>query len=262
MMTTLRLRREPPRFRRLHVRRVDARSPYLRRVTFGGADLDGLDPGLPAASVRLLLPSRGTTDLELPSWNGNEFRLADGSRPVLRTYTPLRLDPDALELDLDIVLHEHGAASAWAEAVHPGDPAAVSGTGRGYAVDPDARSYLLLGDETAIPAVGQLLAALPAGAVVEVQLEIRAPDAEVALPAHPGARVTWLAATDPPGGALVAALEAHDLGTDERIWAAGEAAAMHRIRRHLLEARGLPRSHAHVRGYWKRGRSGDIAADG
>lgn len=261
MTTPVRVRREPPRLRRLQVRRVETRTPHLRRVTLGGAELEGLDPGLPAASVRLLLPASGTTDLELPSWNGNEFLLGDGRRPVLRTYTPLHLDTDALELDLDIVLHEHGAASAWAEAVHPGDPAAVSGTGRGYPIDPDARSYLLLGDETAIPAISQLLTALPADAHVEVQVEIRAPDAEVALPAHPGARVTWLGAVDPPGGALVAAVEARDLGPDQRVWAAGEAAAMQRIRRQLFEARGMPRSRAHVRGYWSRGRAGDVTAD-
>jgi NADPH-dependent ferric siderophore reductase len=262
MTTTRRLRREPPRFRHLQVRRVESRSPYLRRVTLSGAELDGLDPGLPAASIRLLLPSRGTTDLPPLSWNGNEFLLADGRRPVLRTYTPLRLDPEARELDLDIVLHEHGAASGWAEAVQPGDPAAVSGTGRGYAIDPEARSFLLLGDETAIPAVSQLLTALPADAEVEVQVEIRSPDAEVALPTHPGARVTWLAATDPPGGALVAAVEAHDLAPHQRVWAAGEAAAMQRIRRQLFEVQGVPRARAHVRGYWSRGRAGDVTADG
>ena len=35
------------------------------------------------------------------------------------------------------------------------------------------------------------------------------------------------------------------------------AAAVQRIRRHLFEELGLPRSAAWVRGYWKQGRSGD-----
>ena len=38
---------------------------------------------------------------------------------------------------------------------------------------------------------------------------------------------------------------------DTRVWAAGEAGAMQRIRRHLFEERNLPRSRASIRGYWK-----------
>ena len=36
---------------------------------------------------------------------------------------------------------------------------------------------------------------------------------------------------------------------------------MQRIRRHLFQARGLPRTQALVRGYWKFGRSGDSDDD-
>ena len=35
----------------------------------------------------------------MPAWNGNEFLLPDGRRPAIRTFTPRRVDPDALELD-------------------------------------------------------------------------------------------------------------------------------------------------------------------
>jgi NADPH-dependent ferric siderophore reductase len=46
-----------------------------------------------------------------------------------------------------------------------------------------------------------------------------------------------------------------------RVWAAGEAAAMQAIRRHLFEERQLPRARATVRGYWKQGASGDADDD-
>jgi NADPH-dependent ferric siderophore reductase len=36
---------------------------------------------------------------------------------------------------------------------------------------------------------------------------------------------------------------------------------MQRIRRHLLEERGLPRSETWIRGYWKHGRAGDDDRD-
>ncbi|HEX6417710.1 MAG TPA: siderophore-interacting protein, partial [Acidimicrobiales bacterium] len=63
-----RARREPPRFRRVTVHRVEHLSPRLVRVTFAGAELDGFAVEEPAASVRLLLPPPGTAELVVPTW--------------------------------------------------------------------------------------------------------------------------------------------------------------------------------------------------
>ncbi len=257
---TLRTRREPPRFRAVEVRRVEHLTPRMTRVTVAGPELAGLTVELPAASVRLLLPSPGTPELVVPTWNGNEFLLDDGRRPLIRTFTPRRVDVLTHELDLDIVIHEGGAASEWANQAAPGDPAAVSGPGRGYAIDPDARSYLLAGDESAIPAIGQLLEALPA-LPVEAHVEISHPDARLALPPHANATVHWHErSSGSPGDELVAAVRRADLDTDARVWAAGEAAAMQRLRKHLFTERDLARRAAAVRGYWKQGRRGDTDA--
>ena len=233
------------------------------RVTFAGPELEGLTVEDPAASVRLLLPSPGAHELVVPSWNGNEFLLPDGLRPTIRTFTPRRLEPEALELDLEIVLHGDGVASRWAEAARPGDPAAVSGPGRGYAVDRDAPAFLLAGDETAIPAISQLLEALPASTPVQVHVEVAHPDARIALPRHPSAAVEWydLPSGAPAGDALVAAVRGADLAPATRVWVAGEAATMQRIRRDLFEHRGLSRAQATVRGYWKHGRAGGADDD-
>lgn len=256
---TTRTRREPPPFRRVSVHRVTRVSPRLVRVTFAGPDLVGLAIEDPAASVRLLLPSPGADDLVVPGWNGNEFLLADGRRPTIRTFTPRHLDPGALELDLEIVVHGTGIASEWAAAASAGDVAAISGPGRGYAIDRDAPAFLLAGDETAIPAVSQLLEALPRDRPVQVHLEVAQPDARCPLPDHPHATVGWhdLPPGAPPGDALVAAVRDTELPPGIRVWAAGEAAAVQRIRHHLFQDRALPRGQASVRGYWKHGRSGD-----
>jgi NADPH-dependent ferric siderophore reductase len=40
------------------------------------------------------------------------------------------------------------------------------------------------------------------------------------------------------------------------VWAAGEAAAMQRLRKHLFEERDIPRARTTIRGYWKHGRAG------
>jgi NADPH-dependent ferric siderophore reductase len=254
-----RLRREPPRFRQVHVERAEHLGPRMVRVTFGGSELEGLTIEEPAASVRLLLPPTGTNQLVMPTWNGNEFLLPDGQRPNIRTFTPRRVDPDALELDLDIVVHGGGAASEWARAARPGDRAAVSGPGRGYTVDPSASSFLLAGDETAIPAISQLLEVLPLAIPVRAIVEVAEPEGRLALPEHPEATVEWcdLPAGAIPGDALVAAVRATDIAAGTRVWVAGEAAAVQRIRRHLFEERQLSRRQAAVRGYWKHGRSAD-----
>lgn len=258
-----RTRRQPPRFRAVEVLGVERLSLRMVRVRLGGPDLTGFSVDQPAASVRLLLPSLPAQELEIPRWNGNEFLLADGRRPALRTFTPARLDTDERELDLDIVTHGHGVASEWAEATSTGDRAAVSGPGRGYIVDQQAPAFLLAGDETALPAIGQLLEALPADRPVQVHVEITHAGARLPLPDHPAAMIGWhhLENGAPPGDALVAAVRSAELIPDSRVWAAGEAAAMQRIRKYLLEDLGLPRSRMTVRGYWKHGRAGGAGDD-
>jgi NADPH-dependent ferric siderophore reductase len=257
------VRREPPKFRRVEVYRVERVSPRLVRVTFGGAELEGLTVEQPAASVRLLLPSPGSRELVMPEWNGNEFLLGDGRRPTIRTFTPWRVDAEDRELDLGIVVHGTGAASEWAETARPGERGAISGPGRGYAIDEDAPAFLLAGDETAIPAITQLLELVPRATPVNVHIEIGDPDARITLPDHPRATVEWheLPSGATPGELLIAAVSETDIAPGTKIWAAGEAAAVWRIRRHLFDDLGLPRAQATVRGYWKHGRAADTGED-
>jgi NADPH-dependent ferric siderophore reductase len=256
---TRRLRREPPAFRHVEVRRTERLTPRMVRVTLGGAEVAGFTVEQPAASVRVLLPTPGGTDLVVPSWNGNEFLLPDGRRPTIRTLTPWRVDPDALELDVGIVVHGSGVASDWALSAEPGLVAAISGPGRGYTVAADAPAYLVAGDETAIPAITQVLDAVPDETPAQVLVEVAHPDGRLALPEHPRASVTWcdLPSRSAPGDALGAAVRDVELADGTRVWAAGEAAAVQRIRRHLFDDRGLPRAQTSVRGYWKHGRAGD-----
>jgi len=226
-------------------------------VTLVGDELVGLDPGLPAASVRLLLP-RPDGELEVPTWQRNEFLLADGTRPAIRTLTPLRADPEHGSLEVEVVRHASGALSDWVSGTAAGDAVAVSGTGRGFEVDPAVTDYLLAGDESAIPAISTLLDALPDVASVRVVIEVEAPEGRVQLPEHPGSEISWVDLPDgaPPGEALFDAVRSARIGDDTLVWAAGEAAGVQRIRKHLFDDRGVPRGRTHVRGYWKHGRVG------
>jgi NADPH-dependent ferric siderophore reductase len=253
--TAIRARRPPPPLRRATVAASASRTPRLRRFTLAGPELVGLDPAQPGASVRLLLPHHG--ELVLPDWNGNEYLHADGSRPHLRTLTPLRIDPARGEVDVDIVLHGAGPMASWAVSATDGDPVAISGTGRGYAIDEAAPVHLLAGDESALPAISTILEALPTHARAVVVVEIGHPDAELDLPRP--ATVSWHVqpADAAPGDALVDAVVATPIEPGAQVWVAGEAASVQRIRRHLFDTLGLPRHACTVRGYWKHGRAGE-----
>jgi NADPH-dependent ferric siderophore reductase len=227
----------------LEVREVRPRTPRLVRVTLGGAELAGFDPGLPAASVRLLLP-RPDGELVMPVWNGNEFRFDDGTRPPIRTLTPLRHDPVTHELDVEIVRHGSAPLADWATRAVAGDRVAMSGPGRGYLVDPHAPAFLLAGDESALPAITTLVPALPPAADVHVVIEIANPEARLALPPHPNLTEEWCPS-------LFDALVARSILPDTRVWVAGQAAAVQRLRKFLFDEASVPREHAVVRGYWK-----------
>jgi NADPH-dependent ferric siderophore reductase len=249
------IRRPPPPFRRAEVIDAHPRSRRMQRVRFGGGELAGLDPAEPAASIRLLLPHRG--ELVLPEWNGNEFLHADGTRPHLRTLTPLRIDAATGEVDVDIVLHGSGPLATWAAAAAPGNAVAISGTGRGYAIDADAPRFVLAGDESALPAISTILEALPASAQAAVIVEVADPGGHLELPDRLGVTVAWHEqAGRAPGAALADALEAEPVEPGTRVWVAGEAASVQRMRRHLFDGLGLPRGQCTVRGYWKHGRAG------
>lgn len=228
----------------------------MLRVVLVGEGLAGFAIESPASSVRLLLPPDDGDELVMPTWTGNQFELPDGRRAPIRTFTPRYFDPEQPALTLDVVLHDHGAATGWARRAVVGDEVAISGPGRSEQLAADARSYLLVGDESALPAIGQLLEALPADHVVDVHVEVRGADARFELPPHPNTSVNWHdAATEgAPGDSMVAVVTAMSELPDA-VWVAGEAAAVQRIRKYLFDECGRSRDTVTARGYWKLGRA-------
>lgn len=253
-----RIRREPPPLRPVTVSEREELTPRMLRLTLVGDVLGDLRVEQPAASVRLLVPTPGDEELVMPEWNGNEFLLADGSRPALRTFTPLRIDNDAGRLDLEIVRHPGGAVSEWAESVQPGAPAAISGPGRGYDHPSAAEQLIVLADETALPAAIQVAETAPDEVAVHLHIEVISAAARRDIQLPDRHTVDWFV-TPPgqtPGGRLVETVQTlGPLDGDTSIWAAGEASAMQAIRTHLFDALGVERRRATVRGYWKPART-------
>ncbi|MDI1235981.1 MAG: siderophore-interacting protein [Polaromonas sp.] len=239
-------KRRPPR--RVEVSRITVLSPAMRRITLNGAELEGFAPAGPASYIKLIFPEPGQTEPTRP--------LPDGPRAVsMRTYTPLAVRPEALEVDVDFVLHGEGPASTWAAQATLGQVLFLMGPGPGYAVDSAATQHLLIADDSALPAVETILAALPASARAQVLLEVISDAEQRPLLSAAQLDVAWLArGTDhrAAGRALEQALRAlAPIGPGTRVYLACEAAAMRRIRQLLITQLGVDRSQIVGRGYWK-----------
>lgn len=89
-----------------------------------------------------------------------------------------------------------------------------------------------------------------------VGIEVSSPETIGGRLADTAASVEWCVLRDgaPPGTARSGYVSAARIEPGTRVWAAGEAAAMQRIRRHLFNDRGIDRSDTMTRGYWKRSR--------
>lgn len=189
---------------------------------------------------------------------GDPAELADGGRPVMRTYTALEPDVEAGTLAIDFVVHgDTGVAGPWAAQARPGDTITARGPGGAYRPDPDARWHLLVGDEAALPAIRQALETLPSDAAghVVVEVDSAAHEQELATPSEMS--VTWLHRTSPASVGLVDAVRALPwLPGRVHAFVHGEAqAVMHGIRPYLLKERGMPRDDVSISGYWRSGRT-------
>ncbi|HEY0606228.1 MAG TPA: siderophore-interacting protein [Herpetosiphonaceae bacterium] len=243
----------PPRrrvMRRVQVTRVEQLSPRMVRVTFTGDDLSAFAWNGPAAHIKLIFPEDGQAEPVMPQ--------PDGPRPArMRTYTPRRFDPAIPELDVEFVLHGEGPASSWAAQAQVGQVLILSGPGPNYQIEPDADWLLLAGDDAALPAIATILDALPAGARVRAVLEVADAHEERPLATAAQLDVTWLHRNGTQADtALEAALRSLSLPEGNgRIYVGCEAAAMRRIRKHLLAERGLDPATIVTRGYWKQGQT-------
>ena len=263
--------RPRPRFRSLEVRRVERLNPKLIRITLAGDELAGFEAPAPTQHLKLIIPEPGQTRPTLPDPSlPRHSEPAPGTpRPLMRTYTIRRVDAAAGELDIDFALHTDGPASTWAAAAKAGDLVAVAGPGgRRYEPDASAIEYLIAGDETSLPAMGTLLAALPSGMPVRLYAEIGSADEQLAWDTPARVESTWVQrkAGESAGAPLRAALlQAQRPPDGVRVWLACEATAMRRIRRDLLDGWQLDPNAIVTRGYWKQGepnyRDGDYGED-
>ena len=176
--------------RRLDVLRVVDITPRMRRITLGGPELAGFVSLGSDDHIKLMFAQNAAERAALQS---PTFSIkGDGPQPAMRDYTPRRFDLSLGELDIDFVLHGDGPASTWAEQAQVGQHLYIGGP-RGSMIVPDIfDSYLLIGDETALPAIARRLEELPAGRRVLAVIEIADAAEQQALQSAAEVDVIWV----------------------------------------------------------------------
>jgi len=243
-------------------------SPHIVRVTLSGEDLGRLpSPGYDHW-FRFFLPQEdGETSFDLPEQLGmagylKYLRMPSAVRPIMRNYTVRELRPEALELDIDFVVHgDEGPASRWAQRVEPGGRVALLDQGRGYEWAADTSEHLLVGDETAMSAILGILRDLPGDASGTAIIEVPESADMQECAAPDGIEVRWIdrsasGAGRKPGLLALEALRAlvpAAPGTTSA-YVCGEQELAAEGRRHLVAA-GVPKARIAFVGYWRAGKA-------
>jgi NADPH-dependent ferric siderophore reductase len=239
------------------VRSAERLTPSMVRVVLGGGDLHRLAMvDATDAYVNLAFAPEGAS-------YGAPFDCARVKEeqpreewPARRRFTVRRWDADARQLTIDFVVHgPEGVAGAWAGAARPGDVLVLEGPSGGYRPDPAADWHLMVGDESALPAIAASLEALPRDARAVVRLVCDGPDHEITLESPAALDLEWRHRTGSAddAGLLPAAVEELTFPVGQvHAFVHGEAEEIRGVRRHLLQDRGLPRSAMSCSPYWRR----------
>ena len=255
----------------LEVVRTERLTPHLVRVHLGGEGTrELLEQAVPErlaatdAYVKLMLPQPGSgvvPPFDLPALRAT---LPAEALPAVRTYTLRHADPAAGTCAIDFVVHgDEGLAGPWAASARPGDLLAASGPGGLFRPSADpALARLLVGDDSAVPAIAAALAAMPADARGLALLEVDGPGDELPLARPTGVEVRWIHRSGAPGavpGALlvdaVRALARPD--GEVEVFAHGERGAMKELRVILQDGWGIDRRALSLSAYWALGRAED-----
>ncbi len=218
-------------------------TPHMRRIIFTSPDLGDFVSASPDDHIKVFVP--------------------DASEPgglAMRDYTPRAFDPAARTLVIDFALHESGPATAWARTAHPGAKLAIGGPRGSLVVPDDFDHYLLIGDETALPAIGRRLETLRPGVPVTALMLVEGPEEVQSFDTATRLTPGWVfrrGRSEDDGTLLIEALAswAPPAG-DGYVWIAAEAAATRAVKDYMLTVRGQPKEWLKASGYWVKGSPG------
>ncbi len=240
-----------------------------RRRTLTVTDVERITPGM--ARVHLASPDlRDFASLSPDDHVKLFFPISDGQGPgnetVMRDYTPRRFDADAGTLVIDFALHgsgsEIGPATAWALRASPGDHLEIGGPRGSLVVADDFDWMLLIGDETALPAIGRRVEALPPGVPVTTIVVVDGAAERQVFATRADWTPVWVVRhgqgqSEDDATPLLGALADHVPPAGEGyVWIAAEARVARALRAHMGEVRRHPEEWMRSSGYWVRGEPG------
>lgn len=244
----------PPQFRQLQVLRAYDLTPHMRRVVFA-CDRAETYCGDVGYHIRLLLPPAG----RVPRWpeqrpDGRLDWPVGQDALISRVYTIREADPAAGTIAVDFVLHE-GLASPGADFARgacAGDVVGLMGPG-GDGLPP-SDNLLLMGDETALPAIARMLAELSPQTRATVIIAITDETSIQPLPTQGRAELCWLLPDAGPYGLERALDERLATGALDAtfVWAGCEKSVAARIRKALLSRYPDRKKDFRISAYWQK----------
>ncbi|WP_111892441.1 SIP domain-containing protein [Acinetobacter sp. MB5] len=247
------------KFRIVTVQEVLQISPSLIRIVFQGDDLSDFKSDSFDDHAKLFFPDAATGRLIKPEMTEQGLKFADDIKPISRDYTPRLFDLDAKTLAIDFVIHDAGPATEWAQHAKIGDQIAIGGP-RGSMVIPMVyQHYVLIGDDTALPAIARRLEELPASAQATVVVEVNSSVDEITFKSAAKTQITWLHREGQASGQTTLfkqALESLSLPQhDYFIWIAAETQVARQLRKTLVEQYQVAKDAIKAAGYWQHGTS-------
>ncbi len=230
--------RQEPKRRTLTVATKTNLTPGMIRLVLEGGDLADFVSMSPDDHVKLFVPG-------------------EAGAIVRRDYTPRHFDPAKRELTLDFAVHEAGPATRWAIEVQTGDTLEVGGPRGSTIVSPTFDWWLLVGDETALPAIGRRIEELPDTARVISVVTVTGPDEQLTFTTKANHTAIWVhrpldKADD--ANPLLSALQRLDWPKgDGFVWIAAEGRVARTLRDYVTGARNHPLQYLKAAGYWLKG---------
>ncbi|MEP7456501.1 siderophore-interacting protein [Phyllobacterium sp. SB3] len=246
-----------PYFREMRVLSAENISPNMRRVRLRGKNMHRFSYG--GMHVRILIPP---ADIDAPQWpvtgeDGRPIWPQGEMKLTPRVYTIRKIDPEAGEVDIDVVTHHGTPGSEWALGAIEGDIVGMTGPGGGDAGE--AEWYLLAGDETALPAIGRIIERLPRDAKVVARIEVDSRAEEQSFNSQCSLDLQWLHRNGAEAGTTTLLQDAVKTvrfpSNDERIfvWSGCEFNGFKAIRNYVRKDLKLERRQHLVVSYWRRG---------
>lgn len=226
----------------LNVQSLEYITPLMLRINFNSEDLGDFTSLSPDDHIKLFF--------ETP--NGIE----------MRDYTPRAFDNKNKSLTIDFAMHENGIATDWAKNAKIGDTLTIGGPRGSVIAEGTADWWLLMGDETAIPAIARRIEEMAKGTKAISLIAVSNEAEKQEFKTQADLQSFWIIRSENEKQnpeKFLEALENIELPKgDGFIWVAAEANVTRKIREYLFNIKNHPKNMVQAKGYWVKGHANSV----